>query len=96
MHGFVQDIEELAGENNITAVPSFQSDVRTVGSKVSVKMSASTAVPEGIKIPLRLEGANGEKKTVRVDPTKDFTADAGFPVKKTTWDPDPTTLAFVR
>lgn len=82
--------------NNMTAVPSFQSDVRTVGSKVSVKMSASTPVPEGIKIPLRLEGANGEKKTVLVDPTKDFTADAGFPVKKTSWDPERTTLAFVR
>jgi aminopeptidase N len=82
--------------NKLTAVPSYQSDVNIAGAKVAVKMSASTPVPDGIKIPLRLEGANGKSLTVIVDPKKGLTVDAGFPVKKFTWDPERTVLAFVR
>jgi hypothetical protein len=33
---------------------------------------------------------------VGVDPKKGLTVDAGFPVKKFTWDPERTVLAFVR
>ena len=82
--------------NALTAVPSYQSDVKLAGSKVAVKLSASTPVPDEIKIPLRLEGADGQSKTVMVDPKKGLTVDAGFPVKKFTWDPERTVLAFVR
>lgn len=82
--------------NALTAVPSYQSDVSLAGTKVAVKMSASTPVPDAIEIPLRLEGPNGQSLTVRVDPKKGLTVDAGFPVKKFTWDPDRTVLAFVR
>ncbi|MHB8874529.1 MAG: M1 family metallopeptidase [Myxococcaceae bacterium] len=80
--------------NNITAVPSFQANVKLDGTKVAVTLAASTPVPKGIKIPLLLEGA-GQKKTVMVDPTQPLTVDAGFKVSKTTWDPERTVLADV-
>ncbi len=102
---FVKFVKAKTGEdfgpffktwNTLTAVPSYQSDVKLAGNKVAVKLSASTPVPDGILIPLRLEGAGGKTLTVRVDPTKPLTVDAGFPVTKFTWDPERTTLAFVR
>ena len=52
--------------------------------------------PKGLELPLVLEGDGGKTKTVMVDPTKPFEVDAGFPVKRTKWDPERTVLAFVR
>jgi aminopeptidase N len=82
--------------NSLTAVPSFNADVKLVGSKVEVSLSATTPVPKGLELPLVLEGDGGKTKTVMVDPTKPFAVDAGFPVKRTKWDPERTVLAFVR
>ncbi len=82
--------------NQVTAVPSFHADVKLAGSKVNVTLAATNKVPKGIELPLLLEGANGQKKTVMVDPSKPFSADAGFPVKSVKWDPERTVLAFVR
>lgn len=82
--------------NSLTAVPSFHADVKLAGSRVNVTLASSTKVPKGLELPLLLEGANGKKKTVMVDPAKPFSVDAGFPVKSVKWDPERTVLAFVR
>ena len=59
-------------------------------------MKATTPIPVGILLPLRIEGDGGKTKTVMVDPNKPVTVDAGFPVKGWTWDPERTVLAYVR
>ena len=82
--------------NSLTAVPSFRADLQTVGSKLKVSLAASTKVPRGLEIPLVLEGDGGKTKTVMVDPAKPLQLDAGFPIKRTRWDPDHTVLAFVQ
>ena len=82
--------------NEVTAVPSFHADVKLAGSKVKVTLAAVNKVPKGLELPLVLEGDGGKTKTVMVDPTKPFEVDAGFPVKRTKWDPERTVLAFVR
>jgi len=82
--------------NSLTAVPSFDADVKLAGSKVKVSLTASTAVPKGLELPLVLEGEGGKTKTVMVDPSKPLELDAGFIVKRTRWDPERTMLAFVR
>ena len=70
--------------------------MKLAGSKVKVPLAASTRVPKGLELPLVLEGDGGKTKTVMVDPSKPFEVDAGFPVKRTKWDPERTVLAFVR
>lgn len=82
--------------NSLTAVPSFNADVKLAGSKVKVSLTASTPVPKGLELPLVLEGDGGKTKTVMVDPSKPLELDAGFVVKRTKWDPERTVLAFVR
>ena len=82
--------------NQVTAVPSFHADVKLAGSKVKVTLAAANKAPKGLELPLVLEGDGGKTKTVMVDPTKPFEVDAGFPVKRTKWDPERTVLAFVR
>ncbi len=82
--------------NSLTAVPSFHADVKLAGSRVKVTMVAANKVPRGLELPLVLEGDGGKTKTVMVDPSKPFEVDAGFPVKRTRWDPNRTVLAFVR
>ncbi|MFO0595245.1 MAG: M1 family aminopeptidase [Myxococcaceae bacterium] len=81
--------------NAVRAVPSFRADLTVAGSKVKVALKASTPVPKGLEVPLRLEGDGGKSKTVMVDPSKPLELDAGFPVKRTKWDPEHTVLAFV-
>ena len=81
--------------NSLTAVPSFHADVKLAGSKVQVKLAAATKGPRGIELPLVLEGDGGRTKTVMVDPSRPFEVDAGFPVRRTKWDPERTVLAFV-
>jgi aminopeptidase N len=82
--------------NQVTAVPSFHADLKVAGSKVKVTLAAANQVPKGIEVPLVLEGDGGKTKTVMVDPTKPLEVDAGFPIKRTKWDPERTVLAFVR
>src|SRR5207244_644334 len=51
--------------STIDAVPSFRDRSRIDGERVEVKLAARTKIPEGLKIPLVLEGAR-ETKTVLV------------------------------
>ena len=82
--------------NSLTAVPTFDPTVSVKGSQVRAQLKASTPVPDGLQVPLLLEGAAGQRKTVMVDPAKALSIDAGFPVKRTEWDPERTVLALVR
>lgn len=81
--------------NSLTAVPSYDADVKVKGSRVTAKLDAIHAGPKGIEIPLVLEGIH-ESKTVKVDPRKGLDLDVGFPVTKVRWDPERTVLAFVK
>ncbi|MBI5545678.1 MAG: hypothetical protein HY901_17460 [Deltaproteobacteria bacterium] len=80
---------------HITAVPSFKADVTSRGSSVKVALRAQTPVPDGVLLPLRIEGEGGKTKTVMVDPAQPLTVDAGFEVTGWTWDPERTVLAYV-
>ncbi|MBI3185038.1 MAG: hypothetical protein HYZ28_23100 [Myxococcales bacterium] len=86
----------FAAWNSIKAVPSFKAEVKLNGTKAEVTLSPTTEVPEGLKVPLRLEGEGGKSKTVLVDPSRPSAIDAGFKVVKARWDPDRTVMAFVR
>ncbi len=81
--------------NRITAVPSFDAAVQVDGSTVEVSMKAKTDFPEGLKLPLVVEGHNGQRKTFRVDPSRHATFDAGFAVRSYRWDPERTVMAYV-
>ncbi len=82
--------------NAITQVPSFDGQVSASGHKVTASLATDKPVPSGIELPLKLEGEGGKTKTVLVKPGAPVTIDAGFPVKKWTWDPERTVLADVR
>lgn len=81
--------------NKLEAVPRFEASVKVKTSAVDAKLTATTKVPAGLKVPLVLEGLNGEKKTVRVEAGKPTHLDAGFPVATAVWDPESTVLAYV-
>ena len=82
--------------NAITAVPKFDGEVKLSGQRASVSLSKPASIPSGIEVPLRLEGEGGKAKTVLVRPGDKVDVDAGFPVRKFTWDPERTVLADVR
>jgi aminopeptidase N len=82
--------------NSLTAVPTFDGAVKPSGTKASVTLSKPAGIPSGIEVPLRLEGEGGKSKTVLVKPGDKLEVDAGFPVKKFSWDPERTVLADVR
>ena len=82
--------------NSITAVPTFDGAVKPSGTKASVTLSKPAGIPSGIEVPLRLEGEGGKSKTVLVKPGDKLEVDAGFAVKKFSWDPERTVLADVR
>lgn len=101
---FVAFASRRAGENlqpwfdawsTIQAVPSLAARVDVHGKKVSASLTPRNAMPAGITIPLRIEGAGGASKTVMVAPGAPVKIDAGFEVTGTSWDPDVTVLADV-
>lgn len=81
--------------NSITAVPKLDGEVAITGSKATVTLSKPAGLPSGIEVPVVLEG-EGKSKTVLVKPGDRLEVDAGFAVKKFTWDPERTVLADVR
>ena len=85
----------LEGWNKITAVPSFRPRVEVEEGSVTVALTANAPFPKGMRIPLRLDGKNGETLTVMVDPRKRQSFDVPFKVKGHAWDPDKTVLANV-
>lgn len=82
--------------NTITQVPRLDGQVTLSGTKASVSLEAPAGTPSGIELPLRLEGDGGKTKLVTVKPGDRLEVDAGFPVKRFTWDPARTVLADVR
>ena len=83
--------------NTITQVPRLDGDVSLAGTKATVNLKAAPAgTPSGLELPLKLEGEGGQVKWVKVKPGDALTVDAGFPLKKFSWDPDRTVLADVR
>ncbi|MEW5852753.1 MAG: M1 family aminopeptidase [Myxococcota bacterium] len=82
--------------NHITAVPSLKPSVDIHGEKVKLSLEPRNDIPDGVRIPAVLQGTGGESKTVMVEPGKTVDVDAGFPVKKVSWDPERTVLADVR
>lgn len=82
--------------NAIRAIPAFNAQVKATGTSVTVKLNAENEHPKSIEVPLRLEGAAGQSKTVMVKPGEAVKVNAGFEVMKWSWDPERTVLADVR
>ncbi|MEW5739962.1 MAG: M1 family aminopeptidase [Myxococcota bacterium] len=92
-----QDFSSFFKEwNSITSVPQLDGDVKLSGNKATVTLKAPAGTPAGLEVPLKLEGEGGKSKVVTVKPGQPVEVDAGFPVKRFTWDPDVTVLADVR
>ena len=92
-----QDLSTFFKEwNAITRVPRLDGEVALDGTTAKVSLKAEAGIPSGIEVPLRLEGAGGQSRTVRVKPGDALTVDAGFEVKRFRWDPERTVLADVR
>jgi aminopeptidase N len=62
---------------------------------LSLKPKGKDALPT-MEIPVVIEGARGQTKRALVTPGVPLTVDAGFAIKKLTWDPDHTLLVDVR
>ena len=86
----------------IKGVPNYELAFTPSGNSVDLAFRGlNVKLPAGTTVPVKLEGANGESKTLSVTPDNgDFTdgahhatLDAGFPVTKVTMDPDETVLA---
>jgi len=81
--------------SRITAVPSFEDRSAIDGDRAHVALRARTAMPDGLVIPLIVEGERGQRKTVAIDPRARASVDAGFRVKRLCWDPERHVLAHV-
>jgi aminopeptidase N len=91
-----RDFDAMFGDwSRIDAVPSFRDRSRTDGDRVRVHLRPRTAVPDGLRLPLVLEGVRGERKAAAVDPRRATTIDAGFRVRRLSWDPERRVLAHV-
>ena len=86
----------------LNGVPNYELAFASSGNSVDLAFRGlNVKLPAGTTVPVKLEGANGESKTLAVTPDNgDFTdgahhaiLDAGFPVTKVTMDPDETVLA---
>ena len=81
--------------SRIDALPSFHDRSHVEGDRVHIDLRARTAVPRGLLIPLLIEGARGERKALAIDPRDAANVDAGFRVKRLSWDPERRVLADV-
>lgn len=82
--------------NALRAIPTFESQVVPNAQGAKVTLKASTPFPKVLALPLRLVGANGEEKTVRINPKQSpVQVDCDFAVIRTEWDPERTVFAQV-
>ena len=81
--------------SRIDALPAFHDRSRVHGGRVHIDLRARTPVPAGLRIPLLIDGARGERRALAMDPRDAAHLDAGFRVKRLSWDPDRCVLADV-
>lgn len=82
--------------NGITRVPAFRAEVSREGGGLTVSLTGDADAPPGIELPLRLEGAQGQRLEVRVTPGAPLHVEPDFEVTGWAWDPARTVLADVR
>ena len=91
-----RDVETFFNHwSRIDAVPSFEDRSAIAGDRVRVHLRARTPVPEGVVIPLVVQGLRGEMMALGVDPRAGAIVETGFRVRRLVWDPERRVLAHV-
>lgn len=85
----------FAAWGRLERIPTFQDRSTVDGNAVELKLTPRGPVPEGIEVPVVVEGKRGQAKAFRVRPGEPLSVDVGFAVKAIRWDPERTLLCDV-
>jgi aminopeptidase N len=80
---------------HLEKVPTFADRSRIRGERATLELQAKGPVPEGIAVPVLVEGPGGKSARFVVAPGAPLEIEAGFRIARLRWDPDRTVLCDV-
>ena len=78
----------FAAWNHLKAMPTFNDRSTIDGSTARLLLSPKGSPPEGVEVPVVLEGAHGQRFKALVKAGQALDVDAGFSIKSISWDPE--------